>query len=127
MYIVATLLPCQKAGGQLLSSPKAAKAEDHGWLQGGHELSHFRRGNKGMKVFFFASASPKRGRSSATVLPPTVPCQQFQSALPHHTPRPLSSHGTIYELERSILQTPVTTLASRLAGGLAGWLAASHC
>lgn len=87
-YIVATPLPCQKAGGKLLSSPKVAKAEDHGWPSGRAGLSHFRpweiRNKEGVKVFFFRLsplASPKRGRSSATVFPPTVPCQQFPICL----------------------------------------------
>ena len=66
-----------------------------------------------------------------------MPCQQFPTCnllslvnsqlAPSYfvlrTPnsRPLSSHGTIYELERSIFQTPAAIFASRLPGR-ACWL-----
>lgn len=82
---------------------------------------------EGIRVF----ASCKRGRSSATAFPPTVPCQQFPicwslvnsptASVPHHRPASSSqSHRTIYELERSISHPPIAMVAPRLAGLLAG-------
>lgn len=86
-YIVATPLPCQKAGGKLLSSPKVAKAEDHGWPSGRAGLSHFRpweiRNKEGVKVFFFASRlSPLPSEGDHPLLSSRQPCHasNFQFA-----------------------------------------------
>ena len=107
-----------------------AKAEDHGWLSG---LSHFRRGNKGIKGCFRLSQAraitryclPGNRAMPAISLPILICCRLSTVRLAHHTVGPYLAMGlyTSWNDLSSRLQLPYL-LPDCPAGSLAGWLQA---